>query len=84
MSGQSSVGLSFDQPVETLESIGMGTLNLPEEIRFTGGAIKLYSAGSGECFGDTGGQPADEETAFKPRSPYAVAKATAEDFCIDL
>ncbi len=55
----------------------MGTLNLLEAIRFTGGAIKLYSAGSSESFGDTGGQPADEETAFRPRSPYAVAKATA-------
>lgn len=77
LAGQSSVGLSFDQPVETLESISVGTLNLLEAIRFTGGATKLYSAGSSECFGDTGGKPADEETAFRPRSPYAVAKATA-------
>lgn len=77
LAGQSSVGLSFDQPVETLESISVGTLNLLEAIRFTGGLTKLYSAGSSECFGDTGDQPADEDTAFKPRSPYAVAKATA-------
>jgi GDPmannose 4,6-dehydratase len=77
LAGQSSVGLSFDQPVETLESICIGTLNLLEAIRFTGGATRLYSAGSSECFGDTGGQPACEDTAFKPRSPYAVAKATA-------
>lgn len=77
LAGQSSVGLSFDQPVETLESISVGTLNLLEAIRFTGRAIKLYSAGSSECFGNTGGQPADEETPFRPRSPYAVAKATA-------
>lgn len=77
LAGQSSVGLSFDQPVETLESISVGTLNLLEAIRFTGRPIKLYSAGSSECFGNTGGYPADEETAFRPRSPYAVAKATA-------
>ena len=77
LAGQSSVGLSFDQPVETLESISVGTLNLLEAIRFTGRAIKLYSAGSSECFGNTGGHPADEETPFRPRSPYAVAKATA-------
>ena len=69
--------MSFDQPVETLESISVGTLNLLEAIRFTGGATKFYSAGSSECFGNTGGHPADEETAFRPRSPYAVAKATA-------
>jgi len=77
LAGQSSVGLSFDQPVETLESISIGTLNLLEAIRFTGGEMRLYSAGSSESFGDTGGQPADEDTAFKPRSPYAVAKATS-------
>ena len=77
LAGQSSVGLSFDQPVETLESISVGTLNLLEAIRFTNLPIKLYSAGSSECFGHTGGAPADEETPFRPRSPYAVAKATA-------
>lgn len=77
LAGQSSVGLSFEQPVETLESISIGTLNLLEAIRFTGGTSKLYSAGSSESFGNTGGVPADEETPFRPRSPYAVAKATA-------
>ena len=77
LAGQSSVGLSFEQPVETLESISVGTLNLLEAIRFTGNSTKLYSAGSSECFGNTGGIPADEETPFRPRSPYAVAKATS-------
>jgi len=76
LAGQSSVGLSFQQPVETLESIAQGTLNLLEAIRFTGQRIKLYNAGSSECFGDTE-EPADERTPFRPRSPYAVAKATA-------
>ncbi len=77
LAGQSSVGLSFEQPVETLESISMGTLNLLEVIRFIQKPIRLYNAGSSECFGDTGGLPADELTPFRPRSPYAVAKATA-------
>ncbi|HTP65771.1 MAG TPA: GDP-mannose 4,6-dehydratase [Geobacteraceae bacterium] len=77
LAGQSSVGLSFEQPVETLESISVGTLNLLEAVRFIGSPMKLYSAGSSECFGNIGGQPADEETPFRPRSPYAVAKATA-------
>ncbi|WP_293064242.1 GDP-mannose 4,6-dehydratase [Okeania sp. SIO2B3] len=77
LAGQSSVGLSFQQPVETLESIATGTLNLLEAIRFTGAKIKLYNASSSECFGDTGGQPATEITPFRPRSPYAVAKSTA-------
>jgi GDPmannose 4,6-dehydratase len=77
LAGQSSVGLSFEQPVETMESISIATLNVLEAIRFTKRRIKLYSAGSGECFGDTRGRPADEETSFRPRSPYAVAKAAA-------
>lgn len=77
LAGQSSVGLSFEQPVETLESIATGTLNLLEAIRFTGKTIKFYNAGSSECFGDTGDRAADETTPFRPRSPYAVAKSTA-------
>jgi GDPmannose 4,6-dehydratase len=77
LAGQTSVGLSFEQPVETLESISIGNLNLLEAIRFTNDPIKLYNAGSSECFGDTFGESATETTAFRPRSPYAVAKATA-------
>jgi GDPmannose 4,6-dehydratase len=77
LAGQSSVSLSFEQPVETLESISGGTLNLLEGIRFLDPAIRLYSAGSSECFGNTGPLPADENTPFRPRSPYAVAKACA-------
>ena len=77
LAGQSSVGLSFEQPVETLESISIGTLNLLESIRFTNQPIRLYNAGSSECFGDTGSLAADENTPFRPRSPYGVAKAAA-------
>lgn len=77
LSGQSSVGLSFDQPVETLESVAIATLNLLEGMRFMALDARLYSAGSSECFGDTGNSAANEETPFKPRSPYAVAKSTA-------
>ena len=77
LAGQSSVSLSFEQPVETLESIATGTLNLLEAIRFTKQPIRIYNAGSGECFGDTGKLVANESTQFRPRSPYAVAKAAA-------
>jgi len=77
LAGQSSVGLSFHQPVETLESITLGTLNLLEVIRFLQLPIRLYNAGSSECFGDTHGEAANETTPFHPRSPYAVAKAAS-------
>lgn len=76
LSGQSSVGLSFDQPVETFDSIGVAAVNLLEAIRFYNPKIRIYNACSSECFGITK-EPANEETAMRPRSPYAVAKAAA-------
>ena len=78
LSGQSSVGLSFEQPVETMETISLGTLNMMEAIRFLSKRIRFYNAGSSECFGETtADDPADESTRFNPRSPYAVAKSAA-------
>src|SRR5258707_7937806 len=77
LAGQSSVGLSFEQPVETQDSIYLGTLNLLEAVRFTGKNIRLYNAGSSECFGDLKNEAATEDSPFRPRSPYAVAKAAA-------
>lgn len=77
LSGQSSVGLSFFQPVETLESIATATLNILEALRFLRSDARFYNAGSSESFGDTDGDAANENTAFRPKSPYGVAKATA-------
>jgi GDPmannose 4,6-dehydratase len=77
LAGQTSVGLSFEQPAETLESITLGTLNLLEAIRLRGKAVKLYHASSSECFGDQGSGPVDEACPFHPSSPYAVAKCSA-------
>jgi GDPmannose 4,6-dehydratase len=77
LAGQSSVSLSFEQPSETIQSISIGTLNMLEACRMADRNIKLYYAGSSECFGDTNGFPANESTVFHPRSPYAVAKTSA-------
>ncbi len=77
LAGQTSVGLSFAQPVEAFESIAVANINLLEVIRFLGSPIKLYNACSSECFGNTIDYIADEKTPFHPRSPYAVAKAAA-------
>jgi len=79
LAGQTSVGLSFDQPVEAIDSIATGTLNVLEAIRFVNPAIRLFNAGSSECFGDTGTAHANEQTPFRPLSPYAVAKVTAQN-----
>lgn len=77
LSGQSSVGLSFDQPFETLDSIATATHNFLEVLRFLDQPVRFYNAGSSECFGETPKAGADELTPFRPRSPYGVAKATA-------
>lgn len=77
LAGQSSVGLSFEQPAETIQSFTLGTLNVLEACRMMDKPIRQYHAGSSECFGDTSGKAATETTPFKPRSPYAVAKASS-------
>jgi GDPmannose 4,6-dehydratase len=77
LSGQSSVSLSFEQPVETMQSVCFGTLNLLECIRYRGAKSKFYNASSSECFGDVGQTRANEKTSFRPKSPYGVAKAAA-------
>lgn len=77
LAGQSSVGLSFEQPAETIQSIAFGILNVLEACRMLEKSPRVYHAGSSECFGDTGGAAASEKTPFHPQSPYAVAKASA-------
>lgn len=78
LAGQSSVGLSFEQPMETMESIAMGTLQLLEVMRYLNGPIRLYNACSSECFGEVPhGESCDESSPFRPRSPYSAAKAAA-------
>ncbi len=74
LSSQSSVGLSFEQPAETLESICLGVLNVMEVIRLLKRPTRLYHASSSECFGTAAAGPANEHTPFAPRSPYAVAR----------
>jgi GDPmannose 4,6-dehydratase len=76
LAGQTSVGLSFSYPVETFESISVGTINILECLRLLKRDVKFYNAGSSEVFGNTA-TPANEETPFHPRSPYATAKAAA-------
>lgn len=77
LTAQSSVGLSFSQPVETIRSITDPVINILETIRLLKIHIKFYNAGSGEIFGETFGIPADETTKFNPVSPYGLAKAAA-------
>jgi GDPmannose 4,6-dehydratase len=77
LAAQSSVGLSFEQPNETFESIAIGVLNLLEAVRILKLDARIYHASSSECFGDVGDRCANELSPFQPRSPYAIAKSSA-------
>ncbi len=77
LAGQTSVGLSFEQPFEAFESIAVGTLNFPEAIRILDLPINFFNAGSTECFGNSSDRVLNEQSAMHPVSPYAVAKATS-------
>jgi GDPmannose 4,6-dehydratase len=77
LAAQSSVGLSFQQPAESIGSIVAGTLNILEAMRLLRSTARFVDAGSGDCFGSTNGLRADETFAFQPSSPYAVGKAAA-------
>lgn len=72
LSGQTSVGKSFDIPHETYDNISTTYIFL-EAIRIYNLKIKFFNAGSTECFGDTV-YPVNEETNFNPISPYGIAK----------
>ena len=74
LSGQSSVASSFKKPQDSFESISLGNLHILEAIRKINSSIKFYNACSGECFGDTDGKAVNENSPFKPCSPYAIAK----------
>ena len=80
LAGQSSVGLSFSEPRETWESIATATLNLLEVVKECAPSIRIYHAGSSECFGDTRGHIIDETTPFRPQNPYAIAKVAATEW----
>ncbi|MGH1427754.1 MAG: GDP-mannose 4,6-dehydratase [Arenicella sp.] len=78
LAGQSSVGLSFSQPVETIDSHLQATITILEVMKFLDRPIKFYNACSSECFGESPKTaPSDENSPFRPRSPYALAKAAS-------
>ena len=76
LAAQSHVAVSFQQPEYTGDVDGLGAIRLLEAIRDAGVPSRLYQAGTSEMFGDAP-PPQDEETPFRPRSPYAAAKVYA-------
>ena len=81
LAAQSHVRVSFDVPVETVDTIAMGTLRILEAIRHVNKEIKIYQASSSEMFGDNPEAPQSEATSLMPASPYACAKVFAHNLC---
>ncbi len=76
LAGQSSVGTSFVNPIETFDSIVKGTLNILEVARKNKYEGRIFFAGSSEIFGNTE-EPANLYYPQDGRSPYAIAKQTS-------
>ena len=76
LGAQSHVRVSFDMPEYTADVTGLGTVRLLEAVRRSGIETRFYQASTSELFGSAS-PPQDEETSFKPQSPYAAAKLYA-------
>ena len=76
LGAQSHVRVSFETPEYTGNVTALGTTRLLEAIKRSGNAVKFYQASSSEMFGSSP-PPQNEETSFRPRSPYACAKVYA-------
>src|SRR5437867_7898900 len=77
LAAQSFVGLSFEQPLYTSDSDGIGALRILESIRHVVPTAHFYQASTSEMFGKAQVFPQDETTPFYPRSPYGIAKLFA-------
>jgi len=83
LGAQSHVKVSFDMPVYTGNTDGLGTLRLLDAIKESGIKTKFYQAGSSEMFGKVIETPQTENTPFYPRSPYACAKVYAHFLAVN-
>lgn len=79
LAAQSHVRVSFDSPEYTSDTDALGNLRILEAIRLLGlcKKVKFYQASTSELYGDTKEVMQNEQTPFKPRSPYACAKLFA-------
>jgi GDPmannose 4,6-dehydratase len=77
LAAQSFVGLSFEQPIYTADTDGLGVLRMLEAIRQCVPTARFYQASTSEMFGKVQAVPQNECTAFHPRSPYGIAKLFA-------
>lgn len=74
LAAQSFVATSWKQPILTSEVTGLGTLRMLEAVRQYAPKAKFYQADSSEMYGNAVENIQDEQTKFRPRSPYAISK----------
>jgi GDPmannose 4,6-dehydratase len=77
LAAQTSVGQSWDEPIETGDATGLGAARVLEAVRRQAPAARVFLASSSEIFGEPERSPQNEATPIRPVSPYAVAKAYA-------
>jgi GDPmannose 4,6-dehydratase len=79
LGAQSHVRVSYDQPIYTLQTVGVGALNVLEAARLLNKTkpVRVYQASSSEMYGEVLETPQKETTPFNPQSPYACAKVYA-------
>lgn len=86
LGAQSHVKVSFENPEYTADTVAVGTLRLldcmRDHVEHTGRQVRFYEAGSSEMFG-AAKPPQNEDTAFYPRSPYAVSKVAAHWYALN-
>jgi len=83
LAAQSSVSLSFKQPIGTFSFNTISVFNLLEAVKMVNRKIKFYQASSSEMFGSINHLPITEDAEFHPKSPYAISKAAAHWTCVN-
>lgn len=76
LAAQSSVGISFEQPIGTINYNTQSVLNILESVRLLKLDTKVYQASSSEMYGQVKHLPVSETTPLHPLSPYAISKAS--------
>jgi GDPmannose 4,6-dehydratase len=77
LSAQSSVGVSFEQPIGTISYNILSVLNILESIRLVNPLTRFYQASSSEIYGKAESLPITLDSPMRPVSPYAISKASA-------